>query len=154
MNSLHNLEQNRRGKILDITVPEPILITNGMNVEEFIAQFQLHCKTLIAVVDKQEIMFYKDLRTIPTNLEFIGKKRGLRLSQYYFLQKDENKTYCVYGKAAAKIFYPKIDTIAKSHSYFSEENTGTANVVLIDKGKIYTFPVVEDTVIVKEINKG
>lgn len=84
---------------------------NESTFEHFIGQFQLVCPKLLCIVDGTILHYYDKLSSLPNNIRFDYKQRRGKLTEYYFRDIDNDSLYCVFGREAAKIFYPRIDLV-------------------------------------------
>lgn len=102
--------------LFDIKVPEGHMVQfeQEATFENFIGQFQLFCPKLLCVVDGTSLRYYDKPGTLPTNIRFDYKQRRNKLTEYYFRDIDNDSLYCVFGRDAAKIFYPRIDDVDPS----------------------------------------
>jgi hypothetical protein len=79
--------------------------------ENFIGQFQPYCPKLLCVVDGTILHYYDKTGGLPTNIRFDYKQRRGLLTEYYFRNIGNDTLYCVFGREAATIFYPRIDEV-------------------------------------------
>ena len=100
--------------------------------ENFVGQFQILCDKLLCIVDGTSLRFYDRRESIPTNIRFDYKQRKKNLTEYYFRDIDNDSLYCVFGREAAKIFYPRIDEVDVA-SY--NVDTDCMNVITMYEGK-------------------
>lgn len=100
--------------MFSIKIPEGRLINfeQDLSFENFIGQFQVFCPTkLLCIVDGTSLRFYDRPGTIPVNIRFDYKQRRGKFIEYYFRDIENDSLYCVFGREAAKIFYPRIDDV-------------------------------------------
>lgn len=97
----------------DIKIPEGQVVTcpQEATFENFIGQFQLYCPKLLCVIDGTCLRYYDKKGDIPTNLRFDYKQRRNSLTEYYFRHIIDDTLYCVFGREAASIFYPRINDV-------------------------------------------
>lgn len=95
--------------------------------ENFIGQFQPYCGKLLCVVDGTILHYYDKKGPLPTNLRFDYKQRRRTLTEYYFRSIDTDTLYCVFGREAARSFYPRIDDVDPegSHEISSKISSST-----------------------------
>jgi len=96
-----------------ITIPDGQIIqfTKEATFENFIGQFQPFCPKLLCVVDGTSLQYYDKKAALPTNIRFDYKQRRGLLTEYYFRNIGDDTLYCVFGREAAKLFYPRIDEV-------------------------------------------
>lgn len=79
--------------------------------ENFIGQFQQYCPKLICVIDGTSLHYYDKTSSLPTNVRFDYKQRRGTVTEYYFRDINDDTLYCVFGREAAAIFYPRINIV-------------------------------------------
>lgn len=98
----------------DVKIPEGELIRfeQESSFENFIGQFQIFCpEVLLCVVDGTCLRYYDKHGTLPANIRFDYKQRRGKITEYYFRDIGNDSLFCVFGREAAKIFYPRIDEV-------------------------------------------
>lgn len=97
----------------DIKIPEGHVVQfeQESTFENFIGQFQIFCPKLLCVIDGSCLRYYDKPGTLPSNIRFDYKQRRGKLTEYYFRDIGNDSLYCVFGREAAKIFYPRIDEV-------------------------------------------
>lgn len=97
----------------DITIPEghTLQFNQEATFENFIGQFQLMCPKLLCIIDGTSLRYYDKSNTLPTNIRFDYKQRRGKLTEYYFRDIGNDSLYCVFGREAAKVIYPRIDDV-------------------------------------------
>jgi len=91
--------------------------------ENFIGQFQLICPKLLCIVDGTSLRYYDKPGTLPTNIRFDYKQRRGKLIEYYFRDIANDSLYCVFGREAAQIFYPRINDVDPYDQKISPSST-------------------------------
>jgi hypothetical protein len=94
-------------------IPDGQMIQFGQEAtfENFISQFQLFSTKLLCVIDGTCLRYYDNKGALPTNIRFDYKQRRGKLTEYYFRDIGSDTLYCVFGREAAKIMYPRIDEV-------------------------------------------
>ena len=97
----------------DIKIPEGhnIQFEQEATFENFIGQFQRDCPKLICVINGTNLRYYDKSTQLPNNIRFDYKQRKGTLTEYYFRDINDDTLYCVFGREAATIFYPRINEI-------------------------------------------
>jgi len=98
----------------NVKIPEGHIIRfeQESSFENFIGQFQLLCpEALLCVVDGTCLRYYNKRESLPTNIRYDYKQRRGNLTEYYFRDIGNDSLFCVFGREAAKIFYPRIDEV-------------------------------------------
>ena len=119
--------------LFDIKIPEGHLVKfeQDSTFENFIGQFQAFCPKLLCVIDGSCLRYYDKQGAIPKNIRFDYKQRRGKSIEYYFRDIGNESLYCVFGREAAKIFYPRIDEVdpidQSSTSGFSQKEIAPAN---------------------------
>lgn len=117
-----NNERSRQTQFATKLSPEPsfnIEINNPLNIsfeygstfETFMAQFQRVSELLLTITDGRYVEYYNNPDQFPKNLRFEHKRKQGDTICYYFRDIKTNKTYCVFGRDAARIFYTNIDKV-------------------------------------------
>lgn len=140
-------------KSIDINMGHPIKISQDISFEHFVGQFQAHCPKLLCVVNGTTLCFHENIKTIPLNIRFDYKQRRGDIVEYYFRDLETNMLYCVFGRDAALLFYPNLNTVDKifpdkpTHKRppilqrLNIENNNSKDIVtIIDNGVVLTFP--------------
>ena len=114
----------------DIKIPEgqSVQIEQEETFENFIGQFQQFCSKLICIIDGTTLRYYDKTEGLPKNIRFDYKQRRGKIVEYYFRDIQTESLYCVFGREAAKIFYPRIDEIDHSDTVTIDPNF--VNVVM------------------------
>ena len=111
-----------QNSLFHIKIPEGNIVQfeQESTFENFIGQFQAFCPKLLCVVDGTCLRYYDNpvigdhapgAGTLPNNLRFDYKQKRGVLTEYYFRDIGTDSLYCVFGREAAKIFYPRIDHV-------------------------------------------
>lgn len=79
--------------------------------ENFIGQFQRFCPKLICIVNGTILRYYDRTSSLPNNIRFDYKQRRGTVTEYYFRDNNDDTLYCVFGREAASIFYPRINFV-------------------------------------------
>lgn len=97
----------------DVKIPEghTVKFTQEVTFENFVGQFQPYCTKLLCVVDGTSLYYYDKTGPLPTNIRFDYKQRRGTLTEYYFRDIETDTLYCVFGYEAARLFYPRIDSV-------------------------------------------
>lgn len=97
----------------DIKIPEgqTIQFSREATFENFIGQFQQFCPKLLCVIDGTYFHYYDNTTALPNNIRFDYKQRRGKLTEYYFRDIGNDTLYCVFGREAAKIIFPRIDEV-------------------------------------------
>lgn len=103
----------------DIKIPEGhnVRFEQEATFENFIGQFQQNCPKLICVINGTNLRYYDKTTPLPNNIRFDYKQRRGSLTEYYFRDIDDDTLYCMFGREAATIFYPRIDEIDPTGNY-------------------------------------
>lgn len=103
----------------DIKIPEGhyVRFEQDATFENFIGQFQQNCPKLMCVINGTNLRYYDNTTPLPNNIRFDYKQRRRSLTEYYFRDIDDDTLYCVFGREAATIFYPRIDEIDPTGNY-------------------------------------
>ena len=88
---------------------DKVSIIQNSSLELFMCQFQISCEKLLCIVNGTSIRYYDVNDILPKNIRFDYKLRRCKLTEYYFKDINDGTRYCVFGRVAAKIFYPYID---------------------------------------------
>lgn len=164
--------EQRDDNILNFKIPSNIniQIEQDINIENFISQFQQYTDKIICVVNSNIIKYYDAKDKLPQNLRFDNKKRYNSDYQYYFRSIDDDDLYCVFGRNAAKMLFPRLDEIDQDNlSNISVKLTqhrpisSSMNKLNISSVKSTSFPSFDNNIIqistktnvseVKKINK-
>jgi hypothetical protein len=96
-----------------IKIPETCLIDFDQDdtFENFIGQFQPVCSKLICIIDGTILRYYDKPGSIPKNIRFDYKQHKRKITEYYFRDIGTDSLYCVFGRPAALIFYPRLDEV-------------------------------------------
>ena len=102
-----------QNSLFDIKIPEGNIVQfeQESTFENFIGQFQPFCPKLLCVVDGTCLRYYDKPGTLPSNVRFDYKQKRGPSTEYYFRDIGTDSLYCVFGREAAKIFYPRIDDV-------------------------------------------
>lgn len=98
----------------DIKIPEgcSIQFSQEATYENFIGQFQQYCSKILCVIDGTNFHFYdKKTSPPPSNIRFDYKQIRGTITEYYFRDIDTDTLYCVFGREAATIFYPRMNIV-------------------------------------------
>lgn len=118
----------------DVKIPQDYIVQfeREATFENFIGQFQPICSKLLCVVNGTSLHYYDKRNTpsreprangsansLPKEVRFDYKQRrdkvgGNSLTEYYFRDIGNDNLYCVFGREAARIFYPRIDEVDPS----------------------------------------
>lgn len=134
---------------MEVKVPEKwsVKIEQETTFENFVGQFQAFCPKLLCVVDGTCLRYYDKYTDIPKDIRYDYKQRRENLVEYYFRDIHNDSLYCVFGREAAKIFYPRIDEVDVDKTNgvkIEEEKNGVKieakkRVTIVDKGIRYVF---------------
>lgn len=126
------------GLSFDIKIPEgnTVEFRQEVTFENFVGQFQPYCAKLLCVIDGTILHYYDKKGPLPTNLRFDYKQRRRTLTEYYFRSIDTDTLYCVFGREAARIIYPRIDEVDPEASQEASSKINTAK-------KLFRPPIVQ-----------
>jgi len=110
-----NIEKNDE---FSIKIPESYIlrINQESSFENIIGQFQMICSKILCVIDGTRLLIITTQEMIPSNIRFDYKQRRSKLTEYYFRDIENDTLYCVFGRTAAIIFFPRINIIDPSGS--------------------------------------
>lgn len=82
----------------------------------------------------------------------------MHITEYYFRDINTDSLYCVFGREAAKLFYPRIDEVdpnGKSEltpvqPIIQKIKSQPSTITIIDNGSIFTFPNPNYQIIIKK----
>lgn len=120
----------------DLKLPndKSIRFEQGFTFENFISQFQSTALKLLCIVDGTELRFYDKPESLPKNIRFDYKQTRNNITEYYFRDIYTETLYCVFGKEAASIFYPRLNEKKELR-----RNKTPDYVTIIDNGHTLTF---------------
>lgn len=113
------------------------------------------CPKLLCVIDGKTLKCYDKASRLPKNLRYDRKQERGGVTEYYFRDATD-RTYCVFGHDAAKIFYarldevdpPKINASIPITSRRPVEEKGQKTVTIIDQGRRHSFSDTDYPVVV------
>jgi hypothetical protein len=100
----------------DIKIPEgtKISLEQDETFEDFIGQFQSFCPKLICIINNKTLRYFDNSKPPPSNVRFDYKQRCGKITEYHFKGINDDTKYCVFGRAAAKIFFPRLEEVDRS----------------------------------------
>lgn len=100
-------------QMFDIKIPEGhnVQFNQEATYENFIGQFQQYCSKLLCIIDGTSLRYYDKTSSLPTSVRFDYKQRRGNMTEYYFRDINDDTLYCVFGREAAAVFYPRIDIV-------------------------------------------
>lgn len=120
-----------------------------MTFENFMGQFQQNCHMILCIINGTILHYYPRGSKFPNNIRFDYKHRRGSITEYYFRDNDDETLYCVFGREAAKHFYPKINEVdeEKPRNRRIIEPIVSSNDIIIIDGRVkstfsnYNYPV-------------
>jgi len=91
-----------------------IRISKNSTLEQIASQLQIHSPHLLCVINNLQLTYFEKLEDLPTNLRFNHKLHREKLNEYYFRSISDDTLYCVFGRVAAKVLYPRLDAVDPS----------------------------------------
>ncbi len=121
-------------EIFKIFIPEKIEFFNGSTFENFMGQFQKYSTSILCIIDGALLKIFNTHDHIPKNIRFDYKLNKEYVIEYYFRDIEDNTLYCVFGRDAAKIFFPHLDRVdphivsnRNNTNNFSKNSNGSNN---------------------------
>ena len=125
-----------------------IKFENDMDYKRFISQFQASYPKLLCIINDTTLKIFDNPEQLPKNIKYVEMREYGHEQEYHYLDLDTNTNYCVFGVAAANLFYPNqttptiIDYTSKNDDY----------IIIYKKSKKYTFPNPNKMLEIKKLN--
>lgn len=115
--------------------PEEAFLTILQNstMEALVGQLQSYTDKLLCVIDGTTLHYYQTPGQLPKKIRFEHKQLRNGIMEYYFRDIRNDNLYCVFGREAAKIFFPEIDQ--KDPGGISEWNSTASDIPPFENGR-------------------
>lgn len=93
-----------------ISIKSTLNIENPTTLELIASQLQSQCGHVLCVVNGRDLIWFNNRQAVPDNIILLSTRPIGTTTEYKFKQIGDNIEYCVYGKKAALLFYPALET--------------------------------------------
>lgn len=94
-----------------VPVNTRVIFEQEETFENFLGQFQTLSNKVLSVANGTTLRIFDSLNAIPAEIRFDHKQKHGSITKYYFQAVENGTMYCVFGRDAARLFYPRLDKV-------------------------------------------